>query len=192
MRGASEAAHRATLGTAKPGDFMARWWNRLQSAVYTRAHWINELYARATSGRTAEIPLPPLAELRRPLPEARVGMVTAAGVHLIEQPGFDMDDPEGDASYRVIPADADVSALTITHDYYDHSAPDRDINCVYPIERLRELARAGELGEVAPRHVGMMGHIYGEQRNHLVREAAWEIAEVFERDGVDLVLATPG
>jgi hypothetical protein len=63
---------------------------------------------------------------------------------------------------------------------------------VYPIERLRELARAGELGDVAARHVGMMGHIYGEQRDRLVREAAGEIAEVFVRDGVDLVLATPG
>ena len=171
---------------------MARWWNRFQSGVYTRAHWINELYARATSGRTAEIPQPPLAPLRRPLAEARVGMVTAAGVHLVDQPPFDMDDPEGDASYRVIPGEADVSALTITHDYYDHSAADRDVNCTFPIERIGELARAGELGEAAPRHVGMMGHLFGAQRERLVRETVGEIAGLFEQDAVDLVLATPG
>ena len=171
---------------------MARWWNRLQSAIYTRLHWINELYARATSGRGAEIPLPLLVAPRRPLAEARVAMVTAAGLHLADQPAFDMDDPEGDASYRLIPGDVDVSALTITHDYYDHSAADRDLNCVYPIERLRELTRAGELGEVAPRHVGMMGHLSGEQRARLVRETADEIAGIFEQDAVDLVLATPG
>jgi hypothetical protein len=171
---------------------MARWWNRFQSGVYTRVHWINELYARATSGRSAEIPLPPLASPRQPLSRARVGMVTAAGLHLADQPAFDMDDPEGDASYRVIPGDVDVAALTITHDYYDHRAPDRDVNCVYPIERLRELVQVGELGAVAPRHVGMMGHLYGEQRTRLVREVADEVAGIFERDQVDLVLATPG
>lgn len=171
---------------------MARWWNRLQSAVYTRLHWINELYARATSRRTAEVPLPALATSRRPQHQARVGIITAAGVHLAEQPPFDMNDPEGDASYRVIPGDADPQSLTITHDYYDHSAPDRDVNCVYPIERLRELADAGEVGEVAPRHVGMMGHIYGQQRSRLVRQTAREMADVFEQDAVDLVLATPG
>ncbi len=171
---------------------MARWWNRLQSAVYTRVHWINELYARATSGRAAEIPLPPLARPRRPLAEARLGMVTAAGVHLASQPPFDMDDPEGDASFRVIPGGAPVSDIMITHDYYDHRAADQDVNCVYPIERLRELAQAGELGEVAPRHVGMMGHVYGAQRTRLVRQTAGEVADLFERDGVDLVLATPG
>jgi D-proline reductase (dithiol) PrdB len=171
---------------------MARWWTRFQSGVYTRVHWINELYARAASGRTAEIPLPRLAPPPRPLSRARVGMVTAAGLHLADQPAFDMDDPEGDASYRVIPGDVDVSALTITHDYYDHSAPDRDVNCVYPIERMRELVQVGELGAVAPRHVGMMGHLYGAQRARLVREVADEVAGIFEQDQVDFVLATPG
>jgi hypothetical protein len=171
---------------------MARWWNRFQSGVYTRAHWINELYARATSGRSAEIPLPPLALPPRPLSRARVGMVTAAGVHLADQPAFDMDDAEGDASYRVIPGDVDVAALTITHDYYDHGAADRDVNCTFPVERLRELARAGEVGAVAPRHVGMMGHLFGAQRARLVRDTATEIAGIFQQDAVDLVLATPG
>ena len=45
---------------------------------------------------------------------------------------------------------------------------------------------------MAPRHVGMMGHLYGKQRTRLVRETADEIAEIFEQDQVDLVLATPG
>lgn len=171
---------------------MARRWNRLQSAVYTRLHWINELYARVTSGRAAEIALPALAPPRRPLAAASVGMVTAGGVHLADQPPFDMADPEGDASYRIIPGDVDAAALTITHDYYDHAAADRDVNCVLPIERLRELVGSGEVGDVAPRHVGMMGHLLGRQRDRLVRDTAEEIAEIFVQDAVDVVLATPG
>jgi D-proline reductase (dithiol) PrdB len=66
------------------------------------------------------------------------------------------------------------------------------VNCVYPIERVKELVARSELGSVAPRHVGMMGHIYGAQRERLVRRSAAEIAGLFKEDGVDLVLVSPG
>jgi D-proline reductase (dithiol) PrdB len=171
---------------------MARWWNRLQSVVYTRLHWINELYARAAGREVGEIPLPPLATVRSPLPEARLAVVTTAGVHLRTQEPFDMADGEGDASLRVLPTDAAPADLTITHDYYDHRAADRDINCVYPVERLRELVSRGELGSLAPRHVGMMGHLYGTQWERLNREGARRIAALFRDDAVDVALAVPG
>jgi D-proline reductase (dithiol) PrdB len=121
-----------------------------------------------------------------------VAVLTAAGVHLKDQAPFDMEDPEGDASFRVLPAEAEAGELTITHDYYDHRAADQDVNCVYPIERVKELVARSELGSVAPRHVGMMGHIYGAQRERLVRRSAAEIAGLFKEDGVDLVLVSPG
>jgi D-proline reductase (dithiol) PrdB len=171
---------------------MARWWNRLQSAVYTRLHWINEWYARFGRTPPGEIPLPPLADAARPLEAARVAIVTAGGVHLRSQEPFDMADGDGDASVRLLPADAAVGDLTITHDYYDHQAADRDINCVYPIERLRELVSQGEVGSLAPLHVGMMGHLYGAQWERMVRDGAPRIAALMQRDAVDLVLATPG
>ncbi len=136
--------------------------------------------------------MPPLAPLLRTLPEARVGVVTAAGIHLVGDPPFDMTNKEGDASFRIVPGGVDVAHIRITHDYYDHSAADKDINCVFPIERMRELAGAGEIGEVAPRHVGMMGHLLGSQAERLVGTTAREMAEVFLADQVDLVLATPG
>ncbi len=80
----------------------------------------------------------------------------------------------------------------ITHDYYDHRAADRDLNCVFPLERLRELSAAGELGGVARRHVGMMGHILGSERRRLVEESAPQIAHLLREDGVDAALASPG
>ena len=172
---------------------MARLWNRLQSNVYTRFHWINELYARAVRKKaSADIAMPPLAPPPGHLPGARVAIVTAAGVHLKSQEPFDMENPEGDASFRVLPTNADVGELVITHDYYDHRAADQDINCVYPIERMKELVDRGEVGSLAPRQVGMMGPIYGAQRERLIQQSAAEIAALLREDRVDVVLATPG
>jgi D-proline reductase (dithiol) PrdB len=103
-----------------------------------------------------------------------------------------MTNPDGDASFRIIPGDAALQDLTITHDYYDHRAADRDLNCVFPLERLRELARAGRVGSVALRHIGTMGHILGAEASRLVTETAPAIAKLLVEDGVDYVVAAPG
>lgn len=133
--------------------------------------------------------MPPLA---RPGPRAawRVGLLTAGGVHRRDQAPFDMTDPDGDPTFRLLPPGSDE--LTITHDYYDHAAADRDVNCVFPIDRLHELAAEDMLGGVAPRHVSFMGHIRGRHLRTLVRETAPQIARVFDDDDVDVVVAAPG
>ncbi|MFQ5702592.1 MAG: glycine/sarcosine/betaine reductase selenoprotein B family protein [Gemmatimonadales bacterium] len=172
---------------------MGRHWNQVKSALYTRIPWLTEAYIRLKGKRWEDaIPSPGLAKPGRPLAEAKVGLLTSAGVHLHTQEPFDMINPEGDATYRVIPEDVAVTDLRITHDYYDHGAADRDVNCVFPLERLREMAREGILGATAPRHVGFMGHILGSERGKLVARSAGEIAELFAADGVDIVLASPG
>lgn len=171
---------------------MARWWSQLQSLVYSRLRWLPELAARRVADREAAIPLSPLAALRKPFGDLRMAVITAAGVHLDDQPPFDMANPHGDASYRVIPGDVDRARLRITHDYYDHTAADRDINCVFPIERLRELVGGGEIGGLGPRHVGLMGHLFEDERRRLVCETAPAVANLMVEDGIDAVLATPG
>lgn len=92
----------------------------------------------------------------------------------------------------MIPGDTALDDLTITHDYYDHRAADRDVNCVFPLERLRELAAAGMIGRVAPRHIGTMGHIFGAEERRLVTEVAPAIARLLVDDGVNYVVAAPG
>lgn len=136
--------------------------------------------------------MPPLSHLAKPLSSARVALLTAAGVHLRSDAPFDMVNPDGDASYRLIAEPASVRDLTITHDYYDHRAADRDVNCVFPVERLRELAGDGFIGEVGPRHVAFMGHVLGRERERLLEETAEAMADAFLQDGVDAVLASPG
>lgn len=162
-----------------------RWLARL----YGRLPILATLAARRWSAASDEIPWFPA---RIPLREASIALITSAGVHLKGDPPFDMENPGGDASFRVIPGDAVPSALTITHDYYDHRAADRDVNCVFPLERLRELAAAGMIGRVAPRHIGTMGHILGPEARRLVTETAPAIARLLVDDGVDYALAAPG
>ncbi len=169
---------------------LERSWHRVLAALYGRLPVLSALAARGWKReRTGEIPWSPA---RVPLPEARIALVTSAGVHLKDDSPFDMENPDGDASCRVIPGDASLRDLTITHDYYDHRAADRDLNCVFPLERLRELARTGRIGRVAPRHIGTMGHILGPEERRLVAETAPAIARLLVADGVDYVLATPG
>ncbi len=134
----------------------------------------------------------PWTPFTKELSRSKVALVTTAGVHLRGQRPFDMDDKDGDPSYREIPSSVDVSELTITHDYYDHSDADRDINIVFPLERLKELAVDGVIGGLAETNYGFMGHIDGRHIDTLVNKSAFEVAEAIGSADVDVVVLTPG
>ncbi len=168
---------------------MGRGWNKLLSWIYTRVPALSRRFAARLDAVGGAVPWTPA---RVPLERATVALVTLAGVHLRSQPAFDMRNAEGDASFRVIPGTVSPADLTITHDYYDHAAADRDVNIVFPLERLRELAAAGRVGRVAPRHVGAMGHILHREERRLVAESAPAIARLLQEDGVDYVVLCPG
>ena len=80
----------------------------------------------------------------------------------------------------------------ITHDYYDHTDADRDINIVFPIERLREFEREGIIGQLADTHYGFMGHIRGPHSETLARKSSPGVARRLKAAGVDAVLLAPG
>ena len=54
---------------------------------------------------------------------------------------------------------ADEEDLMISHTHFDRTDADQDINCVFPLTRLKELAAEGIIGGVAPTHYGFMGYI---------------------------------
>ena len=112
-------------------------------------------------------------------------------MHLESDPPFDMSDPEGDPSFREMPSDVDPRLLTITHNYYDHAAADRDINVVLPLGRLRELADEGQVGAVAPHAYSFMGHIDGRHLRTLLEETAPAVADRLRADGAEAVFLTP-
>jgi D-proline reductase (dithiol) PrdB len=130
--------------------------------------------------------MPPFVRPEKPLEECRLALVTTSGVHLPEQPRFDIDDPLGDCSYREIPADA--AQLTWTHAYY---RPDEgaDLDAVFPLWTIRELAAEGMVGELNRRQFAFMGAIHDP--GPLIEETAPEVAAKLADDGVDAALLTP-
>jgi D-proline reductase (dithiol) PrdB len=163
--------------------------NRVAVQLFKRVPWLGEQWARRH--RFVEATTIPWAPLRTPLDRAVVALVTTAGVHLAADPPFDMEDPDGDPSFRVIPAGAPRAALTITHKYYDHSAADRDLNVVLPIDRLGELRDAGRIGAIAPRIYSFMGHVDGRHLGTLIERTAPDVAGRLVADGAEAVFLTP-
>jgi D-proline reductase (dithiol) PrdB len=133
----------------------------------------------------------PWSPVRKLLKESKIAIVTTAGIHHRYQKPFDMTDPEGDPTFRGIniwqPED-----LMITHDYYDHSDADMDMNIVFPQERLKEFELEGIVGRVSDTHYSFMGHIDGRHIDTLVNIQAPEVAKRLKADNVDIVLLTPG
>lgn len=133
----------------------------------------------------------PWADLRKPLVDCRVAIVTTAGVHLRDQTPFDMENPDGDPTFREIPGLPERDDLFITHDYYDHRDADEDINVVFPIDRLNDVAAEGRIAGPAPLHLGFMGHIDGPLVETLLHETAPAAARRLQEAEVDCVLLTP-
>ena len=133
----------------------------------------------------------PCAPLRKPLNEARLALVTTAGLHAPEQPGFDQSIKMGDPSFREIPNTIETQSLIEGHrsSAFDHAGIGADRNLAFPLDRFRELVERGEVGELNHRHFSFMGSIVGPRR--LIEETAVEAARRLREDRVDAVLLTP-
>jgi len=133
----------------------------------------------------------PFTPFEGELAKSTVAIVSAAGVHLREQEPFNISDELGDLGYRVIPEDVESSQLMVTHHHYDHRDADKDINVVFPIDALRELAEEGFIRGIAKKHVGYMG--YTMQLKAMYEGTAREIAnEIDKGSRADLVVLTGG
>ena len=128
------------------------------------------------------------------LNDLTIMIVSTAGVHLQDQEPFSTDTAQGDTTFRIIPGDVKASELTVTHaapkEHYNTDAPKEDINCVFPIDRLRELAEKGIIQGLAEKHMTMMGYTMRlKQMNEVTIPAV--VKEVV-RSKADAVLLTAG
>src|SRR5258706_4341746 len=82
----------------------------------------------------------PLAHLKKPLFEARLSFVSTAGVQPRGTIPFDTVHPIGDYTFRRVPSDSKPSDLEIHQLKYPTHGAMRDLNVIFPIERLQELA----------------------------------------------------
>lgn len=121
-----------------------------------------------------------------PLSEATVAIVTSAALHRPDDEGF----AAADASYRVI--DRSDRQLMLGHwsPNFDRSGFSMDLNVVFPIDRLEELAEAGTIGQVAPRHFSFAGNQPDDVATVRLDSGPVVAAEL-NADGVDVVVLTP-
>ena len=133
----------------------------------------------------------PFTPFDRDLSKATVAIVTAGGVHLKDQDGFNISNELGDLTFRIIPPDVEAEQLMVTHHHYDHSDADQDINVVFPIDVLRDLEAEGFIGGIARKHIGYMG--YTMQLKAMYEGTAPEIANEIDKGGrADAVILTGG
>lgn len=126
----------------------------------------------------------------RPLSACRVALVTTTGVRRRGDAPFDNRSRWGDWTYRAIPADVDPAELVVDHTHFDSEDAALDINCVFPVTRVRELAAEGVVGGVVPTHYSFMGFIPDPTRG-LVESAA-AVASALREVGADVAILTPG
>ena len=133
--------------------------------------------------------LVPLAPLRKPLAECRLTFISTSGVQPKGTLPFDTVHPVGDYSFRRVPSSARVDELEIHQLKYPTAGAHRDLNVIFPIERLRELAAEGVIGGLTEHFFTFIGYNMDPER--LERTLAEEIAAAASEEGADIALAAP-
>ena len=127
-------------------------------------------------GMTSEIfvpltPDPVFTELKKPLSECKVAFITAGGIHKKSQTPFN-------------------TSLMVTHGGFDNSDINKDVNAMFPIDRLHELVDEGFIGSLPKETYTFMGG--GGNVEKFRGETGPEIAKKLKAQGVDVVLCTGG
>jgi D-proline reductase (dithiol) PrdB len=143
-----------------------------------------ERYAQYPPYRWAYNTDAPWTPLAKPIRDCRVAVVSSGGFYLPSQPPFE----DNDLSYRLIPTDTKLADLRVYHHGYRDDDADRDANCVFPLDRLREFAQAGVIGALADVAVTFV-MTYLARRD--VNERGPAIAADLARHGVDAALCVP-
>ena len=148
-------------------------------------HWLGRAFGtrqlRSLGTSSGQIPWTPW---RRPLEETTISLISTSGVHLQRDRPYDL---YSDATFRVIPDWAQPDDLQITHRGYDRRDAARDINIVFPLPLLRELAVEGIVGRVAADHYGFGLTVEPEG----LLASGREVGERLASAGVDLALLVP-
>jgi len=162
-----------------------------------------QVHAYATAERRFAYDDGPFTPLPAPLRQCRVALLTSSG-HFVdgEDPRplgvEEMTQQEATARINeflreaprlsVIPSTTPSSSLRVRHGGYDIRAAVTDPNVVFPLDRLREFAAEGVIGELAPRAYSFVG---AAAQAPLKRETAPGWAALLRGEGVDAVVLVP-
>jgi D-proline reductase (dithiol) PrdB len=133
----------------------------------------------------------PWTPLKKPLSECRLVLVSSAGIVAPDQKPFDNTIRGGDPSIREVPTDVDVTALRETHrsEAFDHTGIRLDPNLAFPLDRLKEIKNAGQIGSLNHRQLSIMGSITAPGR--LIKKTIPLVVPKLVTDGVDVALLIP-
>lgn len=177
---------------------------RNDGPVRTRIGWLKESWARWITNSvlgsgfghwaSKTIALPqlrllakgetPWTPLRKSPSDSTVVLISTGGVHLRNDRPFNLN---SDPTFRVIPKEAQPADLAISHQAYDRTDALRDINLVFPIERLRELEAEKVIGRLAEEHYGF--GLMGSAKR--LMPAIKEVARRISASSIDLALLVP-
>lgn len=120
-----------------------------------------------------------------PLTQRRIAIVSSAA--LIRR--GDKPFPFGSAECRFLPASTTAADILTSHVSinFDRAGFQRDMNVVYPIDRLRELAAEGVIGGLAETNFTVMGSTDPAG----MTPAADQIAGQLRQERIDLILLSP-
>jgi len=121
------------------------------------------------------------------LKDARVAIVTSAA---LSRKGGASKWGQNDTHFETIPAEARDLELGHLSPNFDRAGFHADMNCVYPIDRLNELAAEGVIGSVANYHYAFAGN-QPDSVSGLRLDSGPACARQMLEDGVDVVLLTP-
>ncbi len=128
----------------------------------------------------------PWTPLSKPVDQCKVALITSGGVHLAAQKPFHMKD---DTSLREIPRDTPASSLRISHFGYLTDGAKADPNCVFPLDRMRELEAENVIGELSDPAYSFMGGVYSIRR--VRQELCPDVVERLTKSRVDLLFLAP-
>jgi D-proline reductase (dithiol) PrdB len=124
---------------------------------------------------------------RRSLAHSQLALVTTAGLHHRNDAPF----LKYDQTYRVIDANVAESDLLQSQSSigFDRGLRMRDINVVFPIDRLGELVADGTIGGLTDKFYSLTGAQANSEKTAATIGA--ELSPLLKAQGADLVLITP-
>ena len=97
---------------------------------------VNERYPGSMISKSDKVPL---AKSENPIAHSKLCFVSTSGVQPKNSLPFDTVHPVGDYSFRNVPSDSKTTDLEIHQLKYPTFGAEKDLNVIYPIERLQEL-----------------------------------------------------
>jgi D-proline reductase (dithiol) PrdB len=119
------------------------------------------------------------------LADRRIAIISSAALIARGDQPFHFGSPE----QRPVPADRPAADILMSHVSinFDRAGFARDINVVFPIDRLRELAAEGVIGGVAETHYTVMGSTDPVG----MATSADQIAGQLRQERIDSILLSP-